>query len=85
MPVDKNGITESKSSLPAAPRGAPRLVRIAAIVGPICSVLSIAPAFLDVSQGHGIGTNGIATLTYGFVMSVFWFVIMPAARLSGKR
>jgi hypothetical protein len=55
------------------------LMRIAAIVGPICGVLCIILGALNVSQGHGI-----VILTLGCVLSVFWFFMIPGARRSGK-
>ena len=79
MPEDKNGLTGSKSSLPATPRGARRSMRIAAIVGPVCGVLCIVLGALDFSQNHGI-----AILTLGCVLSVFWIFMIPSSRRSGK-
>ena len=79
MPVDNSGITGSKSSLPAAPRGARRPMRIAAIVGPVCGVLCIILGALQFGQGHGI-----VILTLGCVLSVFWIFMIPSARRSGK-
>ena len=79
MPVDKNGITGSKSSLPAASRGARRSMRIAAIVGPVCGVLCIVLGVLNVAQGHGV-----VILTLGCVLSVFWIFMIPSARREGK-
>jgi len=79
VPVDKNGITASKSSLPPVPRGTRRSMRIAAIVGTVCGVLCIVLGVLNVSQGHGI-----VILTLGCVLSVFWIFMIPSARRSGK-
>jgi hypothetical protein len=79
VPVDKNGITGSKSSLPAAPWGAYRSMRIAAVVGPVCGVLCIVLGVLNVVQGHGV-----VILTTGCVLSVFWIFMIPTARRSGK-
>jgi hypothetical protein len=79
VPVDKNGITGSKSSLPAAPRSAPRLMRIAAIVGPVCGALCIVLGVLNVVQGHGV-----VILILGCVLSVFWIFMIPGARREGK-
>lgn len=81
MPVDKNGVTWRKSSQFGTFRGAPRPMRIALIVGPICAVLSIILGVVGVAQGHGI-----LLLTTGCVLSVFWLVLfLPCARRSGKR
>ncbi len=79
MPVDKNGITGSKSSLLAAPWGARRPMRIAAIVGTVCGALCIVLGALQFVQGHGI-----VILTLGCVPSVFWIFMIPIARRSGK-
>jgi hypothetical protein len=79
VPVAKNGITGSKSSSPAASPGARRSMRIAAVVGPVCGVLCIVLGVLKAGQGHGI-----VTLTLGCVLSVFWTLMIPAVRRSGK-
>ena len=79
MPVDKHGITGSKSSFPAAPWGARRSMRIAAIVGTVCGLLCIGLGVLNVVQGHGV-----VILTLGCVLSVFWTFMIPIARHSGK-
>ena len=79
MSEDQNGLTGSKSSLPAARRGARRSMRIAAIVGPVCGVLCIVLGAFDFSQRHGI-----VILTLGCVLVVFWIVMIPTARRSGK-
>jgi hypothetical protein len=73
MPVGENGI--------AASRGARRWMRIAAIVGPVCSVLEIIMGSLNISRGQG---QGIVTLTVGCVLSVFWCFMIPGAGRSGK-
>jgi hypothetical protein len=79
VPEDKNGLTGSKSSLPAAPQGALRAMRIVAIVGPVCSVLCIVLGAFEFSQHHGI-----AILTLGCVLFVFWTIMIPSVRRSGK-
>ena len=65
--------------MPAAPRDARRLMRIAAIVGPVCGVLCIVLGALNFIEGHGI-----VILTLGCVLSVFWLVMSSGARHSGK-
>ena len=80
MPIDKDGTTGSKSSLPAAPRGARRPMRIAAIVGTVCGVLCIVLGAFEFSHGRGI-----VILALGCVLSVFWIIMIPSARRSGRR
>lgn len=80
MPVNRNGGTGSEPALPAARRGARRLERIADIVGPVCALLCIVLGALQFGQGHGI-----VILTLGCVMTVFWLLMIPSARCSGKR
>lgn len=55
------------------------MMRIAAIVGPICGVLCILLGVLNVRQGHGI-----VILTLGCVLSAFWIFMIPGARRSGR-
>lgn len=80
MPVNRNGTARSESSWPAARRGARRSMRIAVIVGPVCAVLCIVLGALQFGQGHGM-----VMLTLGCVLSVFWLVMIPSGRRSGKR
>ena len=79
MPVARNGITGSKSSLPAASRGACRSMRIAAVVGPVCGALCIVLGALQFGHSHGM-----VILTLGCVLSVFWIFMIPNSRRSGK-
>jgi uncharacterized membrane protein len=55
-------------------------MRIAVIVGPVCGVLCIFMGVLQFAQGQGI-----LILTLGCVLSVFWLVMIPSGRRSGKR
>jgi uncharacterized membrane protein len=66
--------------LHATPRGARRAMRTAVIVGPVCGVLCIFMGALQFVQGQGI-----LILTLGCVLSVFWLVMIPSGRRSGKR
>jgi hypothetical protein len=54
-------------------------MRIAVIVGTVCGVLCIVLGALQFGQGHGM-----AILTLGCVLSVFWLVMIRSARRSGK-
>jgi hypothetical protein len=54
-------------------------MRIVAIVGPVCSVLCIVLGAFEFSQHHGI-----AILTLGCVLFVFWTIMIPSVRRSGK-
>jgi hypothetical protein len=80
VPVDGNGGTDSEASLLAASRGARWSMRTAVIVGPVCGVLCIILGALQFGQGQGI-----VILTLGCVLSVFWLVMIPSGRRSGKR
>ena len=80
VPVNRNGATRSGPPLRAAGRGARRSLKIALIVGPVCAVLSIVMGALQFGQGHGA-----FALTFGCFMSVFWLVMIPSGRRSGKR
>jgi len=79
VPTGENGTAGSKSSVPAAPRGARRPMRIACIAGPICAVLCIVLGVLNIVQGRGA-----MILALGCVLSVFWLFMIPIARRSGK-
>ena len=79
VPVSGNGATRSEPSLRAASRGARRAMRTAVIVEPV-RVLCIFMGALQFVQGHGI-----LILTLGCVLSVFWLVMIPSGRRSGKR
>ena len=80
MPVSANGATGSEPSLRGASRGARRAMRTAVIVGPVCGLLCILMGALQFGQGHGI-----LFLTLGCVLSVFWLVMIPSGRRSGRR
>ena len=55
-------------------------MRIASIVGTVCGVFCIVLGALQFGQGQGI-----VILILGCVLSVFWLVMIPNGRRSGKR
>jgi hypothetical protein len=75
VPVNRDGTTGGEPFLDAH-----RLMRTAVIVGPVCSVLCIVMGALQFVQGHGI-----VIFTIGCVLSVFWIIMIPSRRRSGKR